>query len=69
MPEPIDDWNHAIDAIRYGCEPWRSKASVFIGRGVVPPKPTATQFNPFAKPAPVASSFTGVPSLRVKVSR
>ncbi|MFA5187081.1 MAG: phage terminase large subunit [Patescibacteria group bacterium] len=22
MPEPIDDWNHAIDAIRYGCEPW-----------------------------------------------
>lgn len=68
MPEPIDDWNHAIDAIRYGCEPWRSKATVFIGRGVEAPKPTAINFNP-CKPGPVASSFTGTPSLRVKVSR
>lgn len=23
LPEPIDDWNHAIDAVRYGCEPFR----------------------------------------------
>jgi phage terminase large subunit len=22
MPEPIDDYNHAIDAIRYGCSEW-----------------------------------------------
>jgi phage terminase large subunit len=32
MPEPIDDYNHAIDAIRYGCEPWRAARPVFIGR-------------------------------------
>jgi PBSX family phage terminase large subunit len=32
MPEPIDDYNHAIDAIRYGCEPWRAARAVFIGR-------------------------------------
>lgn len=22
LPDPIDDFNHAMDAIRYGCEPW-----------------------------------------------
>lgn len=51
MPEPIDDWNHAIDAIRYGVEPWRGAKTVFIGRASDPPKPDATQFNPFPKMA------------------
>ena len=32
MPEPIDDYNHAIDAIRYGCEPWRAARPIFLGR-------------------------------------
>lgn len=48
MPEPIDDFNHALDAIRYGCEPWRGAATVFIGRGSAVPRPNATRFNPFA---------------------
>lgn len=32
MPEPIDDFNHAIDALRYAVEPWKSATSVYIGR-------------------------------------
>jgi len=32
MPEPIDDYNHAIDAVRYAVEPWKAAKSVFIGR-------------------------------------
>jgi phage terminase large subunit len=32
MPEPIDDYNHAIDATRYGCEPWRAARPIFLGR-------------------------------------
>jgi PBSX family phage terminase large subunit len=44
MPEPIDDFNHGIDAIRYGCEPWRGAKTVFIGRGSEAPKPDARQF-------------------------
>jgi phage terminase large subunit len=32
MPEPIDDFNHGIDALRYACEPWRAARPVFVGR-------------------------------------
>jgi PBSX family phage terminase large subunit len=52
MPEPIDDFNHAVDAIRYGCEVWRSSTSIFIGRVGATPRPDPDQFNPFARMAP-----------------
>lgn len=50
LAEPIDDWNHAIDAIRYGCEPWRNKKALFIGRVPESKRSNPTQFNPFDKP-------------------
>ena len=34
LPEPIDDWNHAIDSLRYSVEGWRSPRPVFVGRVV-----------------------------------
>ena len=44
MPEPIDDFNHAIDAIRYGIEPWRNATVVFIGRASEAKRPDVDQF-------------------------
>jgi hypothetical protein len=41
--------SNSIDAIRYGCEPWRSAATVFIGRGNAAKRPGPESFNPFVK--------------------
>ena len=30
LPQPIDDFNHAIDAVRYGCEPYMRKSAANI---------------------------------------
>jgi len=49
MPEPIDDYNHAIDAIRYGVEPWRNATTSFIGRVAAPVKPGIEHFNPMKR--------------------
>lgn len=71
MPEPIDDFNHAIDAIRYGCEAWRSASVVYIGRGTEAPKADALKFNPFPNgERPIRkSSFSGMPSMSVRVGK
>jgi len=35
LPEPVDDYNHAIDAVRYGAEPWMRGAGVISGAKIL----------------------------------